>query len=133
VSDMKKWIKEGQLDDELIIFRDDERLDLSRINAMLSPDDEQSKSDFRYLRTGRAYKMISHFVKNMSQRDVLVKLVGEGNVTAYQLNDILHSNYTFMDLKKAIKQIISWKNTLGKGPRLLADEANLTFIDETQE
>jgi len=70
VSDIRKWCKDDALNDDpeakLFIFREDEQHDVARINAMLDPKDENSKSDFRWLNTGRAYKMIGNFVKNLA-------------------------------------------------------------------
>ena len=49
MSDIKKWLKDNALHDELFTFRKDEEHDLRRINAMLNPDETEAKSDFRYL------------------------------------------------------------------------------------
>lgn len=75
-----------------------------RINNMLNPEDTESKSDFRYLKSGRAYKMIASYVKNQKQRDRLVELVGDDKLTSFQLYDILHLNYTYESIKKEIKK-----------------------------
>lgn len=48
--------------------------------------------------------MIAAYVKNQKQRDRLTELVGDDKLTSFQLYDVLHENYTYESIKKAIKK-----------------------------
>jgi len=64
-------------------------------------------------------------VNNDALCDELAKLVGDDQLTSFQLYDILRSNYSFESLKTAITVMIAKRAQLDEDPRILADEGAL--------
>lgn len=77
--------------------------DSARISSVLE-NDETSKKDFQLLNKNGARQVIKQFLMNKKLIELVVKVVEDNVLTGFILKDIMKTNFSLDQIKKAIRE-----------------------------